>query len=93
VRSTNIIQASTPNVAAFHARLNQAEVIVEHIGNKSNNKNTDEIKRSPLIEFKSLVKPYKYMYQTIYKRANGWYHSIWIEYKNFKILFFIIFST
>jgi len=71
VRSTTINQTSTPNVATFHARLNKAEVIVEHIGNKSNNKMTNEIKKNPLIQLKSLIKPYKYMYQTIYKRANG----------------------
>jgi hypothetical protein len=44
---------------------------VEHIGNKSNNKTADETKKNPLIQFKSFIKPYKYMYQTIYKRANG----------------------
>jgi hypothetical protein len=71
VRSTPIHQASTPNVATFHARLNKAEVIIEHIGNKSTNKIPNKINKVPIIQFKSLVKPYKYMYQTIYKRANG----------------------
>ncbi|CAF1214864.1 unnamed protein product [Rotaria magnacalcarata] len=70
VRSATIIQASTPNAAAFHARSNKAEVVVEHIGNQSNNKNTNETKKAPVIQLKSLVKPYKSMYQTMYKRAN-----------------------
>ncbi|CAF0819314.1 unnamed protein product [Rotaria sordida] len=69
-RSTTISQASTPNVATFHARSNKAEIIVEHIGNQSTNKNTNQTKKIPIIQLKSLVKPYKYMYQTMYKRAN-----------------------
>jgi hypothetical protein len=71
VRSTNIIQASTPSVATFQSRSNKAEVVVEHIGTKSNNKSINENKKQPLIQLKSVIKPYKYMYQTIYKRANG----------------------
>ncbi|CAF0929823.1 unnamed protein product [Adineta steineri] len=72
VRVTNITQqVSTPNVATFQARLNKEEIIVEHSGNKANNKDKTERKKLPSIQFQSLVKPYKYMYQTIYKRANG----------------------
>ncbi|CAF2325762.1 unnamed protein product [Rotaria sp. Silwood2] len=70
VRSTTINQASTPSAATFHARLNKAEVTVEHIGNQSTNKNMNQTKQTPIIQLKSLVKPYKYMYQTMYKRAH-----------------------
>lgn len=38
------------------------------------------MKKNPFIQFNSLIKPYKYMYQTIYKRANGWLENF------FKIL-------
>ncbi len=44
---------------------------MEHIGNKSKNQTTNETKKIPSILFKNFVKPYKYMYQTIYKRAHG----------------------
>ncbi|UJR33361.1 hypothetical protein I4U23_020809 [Adineta vaga] len=71
VRSTSIPQVNTPNVATFQARLNKAEIVVEHIGNETKNKTTSENKKTPSIQFKSLVQPYKYMYQTIYKRANA----------------------
>ena len=76
VRSMPIPQVSTPSVATFQARANKAEVIVEHIGTKSNEKTAGEGKQMPSIVFKSLVKPYKYMYQTIYKRANGQWISL-----------------
>jgi hypothetical protein len=71
VRSTVVTQVSTPSAAAFQARSNKAEVVAEHIGSKSNQKPSNETKKTPLILFKNFVKPYKYMYQTIYKRANG----------------------
>jgi hypothetical protein len=71
-----VTQASTPSVAAFQTRLNKAEIVVEHIGNKSNNKTINETNKIPSILFKNFVKPYKYMYQTIYKRANGSFISM-----------------
>jgi hypothetical protein len=71
IPSTDIHQVSTPNVATFQSRSNKAEVLVEHVGNKSNDKNRNEIKNQASIQLKSVIKPYKYMYQTIYKRANG----------------------
>lgn len=73
VRSTNVKQASTPSVAAFHERSNKAEIVVEHVGSKTVDKNTNAKKKIPSIQFKSLVKPYKFMYQTMYQRANGLY--------------------
>ena len=71
VRSTTITQASTPSVETFQARLNKAEIVVEHLGSKANSKSSSATKKSPSILFKSTLKPYKYMYQTIYKRADG----------------------
>ena len=71
MRSTVVTQVSTPSAAAFQARSNKAEIVVEHIGSKSNKKTTNETKKTPSILFKNFVKPYKFMYQTIYKRATG----------------------
>lgn len=73
VRSTSVPQASTPSVATFQARLNKAEIVVEHLGSKVTRKTADATKKSPSILFESTLKPFKYMYQTIYKRADGWF--------------------
>ena len=71
VRSTTVTQASTPSVATFQARLNKAEIVVEHLGSKVTRPTTSGTKKSHSILFESSLKPYKYMYQTIYKRADG----------------------
>ncbi|CAF1260599.1 unnamed protein product [Adineta ricciae] len=70
VRSKNTPQVSTPNVVTFQARLNKAEIVIEHIGSVAKAKDSTERKTSPSIQLRSLLKPYKYMYQTIYKRAD-----------------------
>lgn len=70
-RSAPIAQISTPSVATFQARVNKAEVVAEHVGNHAKDRTTAETRKTPSIQFKSMVKPYKYMYQTIYKRAAG----------------------
>lgn len=64
-------------MATFQARLNKAEIVVEHVGSKVNRKSSST---TPSILLKSSLKPYKYMYQTIYKRADGL--LIIIESKN-----------
>lgn len=54
---------------------------MEHIGNQSNSKTSNERKQLPSIQLNSVIKPYKYMYQTIYKRANGLIENILLNRK------------
>lgn len=69
IRSTTKTQVSTPSAATFQARTNKFENLVEHIGSKANQKSISQ--KPPQIQLQSTVKPYKYMYQTIYKRADA----------------------
>lgn len=87
VRSNHYVkQVSTPSAASFHARSNKAEVVVEHVGSKMIGKKVNETTRAPIIQFKSAMKPYKYMYQTLYKRALG-------ILKSFTVVFLEIFCS